>query len=136
MSRGPSHPPVAVKHQVIARDGGFCLLAFSECLGEAQTTDHRANRGQGGSRLLNDPVNLIAACSLCNNAKADARALQLLRLEQRGLWVRPDSTHAKTLERARRTPVEGLDGRWWMLLSATERCEVPPPVGGVLLCTA
>lgn len=130
--KGPSHPPVSVKRQVIERDGGFCLLQLHVCTGEAQTTDHRANRGAGGSRLLNDPVNLIAACSLCNGLKADAGSALLLELEGRGLWVRPDSTHEKTLARARRTPVEDLEGRWWMLVSATERVEVPAPVNGRL----
>lgn len=132
MAKGPSHPPVTVKRQVIERDGGFCMLALHRCTGEAQTTDHRANRGAGGSRLLNDPSNLIAACSQCNGDKADGTAMVLMELEHRGLYIRPDSTHEKTLARARRTPVESMDGRWWMLVSATERFEVPVPVGGCL----
>lgn len=129
---GLNHQPVTVKRAVIERDGGFCLLALHVCTGEAQTTDHRANRGAGGSRLLNDPINLIGACVLCNGAKADANSAILQALEARGLWVRPDSTHEKTLARARRTPVEDLEGRWWMLISATERVEVPAPAGGYL----
>lgn len=127
-----SHPPVQVKRAVIRRDGGFCLLALPGCLGEAQTTDHRANRGSGGSRVLNDPACLIAACTLCNGAKADAPALVLLDLEERGLWIRKAATNAQTLERAKETPVQGLDGRWWMLRSASERVEVPAPAGGHL----
>ncbi len=132
MAKGLNHPPAWLKRQVIDRDGGFCLLTLHRCTGQAQTTDHRANRGQGGSRLLNDPRNLIAACSICNGDKADGTSMVLMELESRGLYVRPDSTHAKTLARAARTPVEGLDGRWWMLVSATERVEVPAPVGGYL----
>lgn len=123
------HPPVDVKRAVIRRDGGFCLLALSRCQGEATTTDHRANRGMGGSRVLNDPVNLIAACALCNGDKADAPALVLLELELRGLWVRPAATHEKTLARARETPVEALDGTHWFLLSESERISVEEAMG-------
>lgn len=112
---------VAMKKAVIERDGGFCLLALPGCTGEAQTTDHRANRGSGGSTVLDDPANLIAACALCNGAKADAGALVLMELEERGLWVRKDSTNAKTLQRSRETPVEYLDGEQFYLVSATER---------------
>lgn len=132
MGRGPTHPPVTIKRAVIERDGGFCLLALPGCLGEAQTTDHRANRGAGGSRLLNDPANLIAACTICNGAKADAHAMVLNNLESRGLYIRPGATHEKTLERARRTPVESLDGEWWILLDEHRRVHVPAPVGGQL----
>jgi 5-methylcytosine-specific restriction endonuclease McrA len=121
-----AHPPVDVKRAVIRRDGGFCLLALHRCQGEATTTDHRANRGMGGSRLLNDPVNLIAACGICNGDKADATSLEL---EERGLWVRPAATHEKTLVRARETPVEALDGTRWFLLSATERITVAEAMG-------
>ena len=119
--KGLNHPPVSVKRAVIERDGGFCLLALPGCQGEATTTDHRANRQAGGSRVLNDPVNLIAACGPCNGAKADARSLTLMDLEERGLYVLPASTHEKTLERARLTPVEALDGSRRLLVSATER---------------
>lgn len=119
-----NHPTVAVKKLVIVRDGGFCLLALPGCQGEATTTDHRANRGAGGSRELNDAVNLIAACALCNSAKADAGSLVLMDLEERGLWVRKAATNAETLKRARLTPVETLDGERWFLVSATERRHV------------
>lgn len=124
MSRGLYYPSTAVKRQVIERDGGWCLLALPGCQGEATTTDHRANRGAGGSRVLNDPANLVAACSLCNSAKADAHTLVLLELEERGLWVRPAATNEKTLARARETPVETLDGERWYLISGTERVRV------------
>lgn len=123
--RGLSYPTTAVKHAVIERDGGFCLLALPGCLGEAQTTDHRANRQAGGSRLLNDPVNLVAACTICNGRKADARAIVLNELESRGLYIRPDSTHAKTLERVRLAPVQYLDGEWYLLVDEHTRVHVP-----------
>lgn len=115
---------VAVKRAVIERDGGFCLLALPGCTGEAQTTDHRANRGMGGAPVLDDPVNLVAACVLCNGAKADAHQMILSGLEMRGLYVMHASTHTKTLTRARQTPVEYLDGEEFYLLSATERIHV------------
>lgn len=113
--------PVSLKKAVIDRDGGFCLLALVGCTGEAQTTDHRANRGMGGSTILDDPCNLIAACTLCNGTKADGHGSMLLDLEIRGLYVRPGATHAKTLERARMTPVTYLDGERFYLLSNREK---------------
>jgi hypothetical protein len=121
MSRSLSHPAVSVKRSVITRDGGFCLLALHDCQGEATTTDHRANRGSGGSRVLNNPVNLIAACAVCNGLKADAYGLTKLDLMERGLLVPPAATHEQTLDRARVMPVQDLAGEWWMLLSASER---------------
>lgn len=122
--RGLSHPTADVKRQVIERDGGFCLYVLPGCQGEATTTDHRANRGAGGSRTLNHPANLAAICTLCNSAKADAGAIVLMDLEERGLYIRPDSTHEKTLARAKATPVEALDGTFWWLVSATVRVQV------------
>jgi hypothetical protein len=112
---------VAQKKRIITRDGGFCLLALACCTGEAQTTDHRANRGMGGAPILDHPANLIAACTLCNGAKADAHALTLLDLEERGLWILPAATHAKTLERAIATPVMVLDGRRFRLVDHDTR---------------
>lgn len=112
---------VATKVAVIERDGGFCLLALPDCLGEAQTTHHRANRGSGGSEVLDHPANLVAACSPCNGAAEDAGAIVRADLIYRGLRVEKASTNAKTLERAKETPVESLDGERWRLISATER---------------
>lgn len=112
---------VATKKAVIERDGGFCLLALPGCTGEAQTTDHRANRGAGGSTVLDDPRNLIAACVICNGNKADGHAIVLASLEASGLYVRKASTNAKTLLRSIDTPVEYLDGERFYLVSATER---------------
>lgn len=96
--------PVSVKRAVIERDGGFCLMALPGCLGEAQTAHHRANRGAGGSQILDDPTNLAAVCSPCNGAAED--------------------TNTQTLHRAMHTPIQSLDGDWWLLISATERRNV------------
>ena len=112
-----SYPAPELKRRVIELHGGFCLLALVGCLGEAQTTDHRANRQAGGSRLLNDPVNLIPACTICNGAKADAHAITLYDLEDRGLYVRAGATHEKTLAKVRRTPITDLSGERWFIWS-------------------
>lgn len=121
---GLNHPPVTVKRAVIARDGEWCLLALPGCQGEATTTDHRANRKAGGSRLLNHPAVLIAACAICNGLKADAHAITLFELEGRGLYVRAGSTHAATLQRCIDTPVTDLEGRRWLLIDEHTRKEV------------
>lgn len=112
--------PRSLFDAVIVRDGPFCLLALADCEGEATTLDHRANRGSGGSKLLDDPVNLIPACWRCNGDKADAHGVVLVSLERRGLYVLPHATHAKTLERVRQTPVEYLDGERFLLLSTRD----------------
>ena len=121
---GLNHPPVTVKRAVIERDGGFCLYVLPGCQGEASTTDHRANRQAGGSRVLNHPGNLAAICWACNTAKADAHALTLLDLEERGLWVRAGATHAATLQRVLETPVMDLEGRRWLLIDEHTRKEI------------
>lgn len=119
---GRNHPPVQVKRAVIVRDGGFCLMALPGCLGEAQTAHHRANRGAGGSRVLNDPVNLVAVCAPCNSAAEDAPALVRIDLIDRGLRVERAATNQQTLERAAATPVEYLDGeRYWLVDASTRR---------------
>ncbi len=122
--KGLSHPSVTIKRNVIERDGGWCIYMLPGCQGEATTTDHRANRGAGGSRILNDPTNLCAICWSCNSRKADAVSLVLLELEQRGLWIRPDSTHERTLARAMRTPVEYPDGERYFLIDEHKRAPV------------
>ena len=117
MSRGLSYPTTDLKRRVIEYHGGFCLLALASCHGEAQTTDHRANRQAGGSRILNDPVNLIPACHRCNGDKADAHSLTLLDLIERGLYVQAAATHEKTLARVRQTPITDLTGEQFFIWS-------------------
>lgn len=112
---------VAMKRAVIARDGGFCLMALPGCLGEAQTAHHRANRGAGGSSVLDHPANLCAVCTVCNGLAEDAPAIVRLDLLERGLRVGKAATNAQTLERAKDTPVTALDGMRWLLISATQR---------------
>lgn len=112
------------KRQVIARDGGFCLMMLPGCLGEAQTAHHRANRGSGGSTVLDHPANLCAVCTVCNGLAEDADAITRLDLIDRGLRVEKAATNAATLQRAMATPVESIDGERWLLLSATKRRHV------------
>lgn len=115
-------PPKTVA-LVIARDGGLCVLRISpDCLGVASCADHRANRGSGGAgQRLNQPSMLVAACGICNGAKADGQKRE--ELEARGVSLRPDSTHAKTALRALVTPVTYLDGRTFYLLDDGTREE-------------
>lgn len=113
--------PRALFEAIKIRDWFECLLQLHGCEGEGNVLDHRANRGAGGSLILNHPANLILACWRCNGNKADARAIVLLDLEERGLWVRPHATHEKTLRRAIETPVVYPDGRSFYLISSTER---------------
>jgi 5-methylcytosine-specific restriction endonuclease McrA len=118
-----------MKAAVIQRDGGLCVLNLEGCTGEAQTTDHRANRQAGGSRILNDPTNLVGACVRCNDRKAKAHGGEREDLEQRGINVIPDSTHAKTLARAKKTAVQYPDGFWYWLIDehTRERADGPTP---------
>lgn len=119
--RGINHPTVQTKTAVIIRDGGLCVLALDGCTGQATTTDHRANRQSGGSRVLNDPRNLIGACWHCNDAKARAHGALREELEDRGINVLPASTHEKTLARAAETPVRYPDGNLYKLIDAHTR---------------
>lgn len=115
-------PPKTVA-LVIARDGGLCVLRISrDCLGVASCADHRANRGSGGAgQRLNQPSMLVAACGICNGAKADGQKRD--ELEERGVSLRPDSTHAKTALRALTFPVTYPDGRTFYLLDDGTREE-------------
>lgn len=115
---------VSVKRQVIERDGGFCLMMLPGCLGEAQTAHHRANRGAGGSSVLDHPANLCAVCTVCNGLAEDANAITRMDLIHRGLRIEKAATNAATLARAIATPVEAIDGERWFLVSATERMHV------------
>lgn len=99
---------------VLARDNYRCVLALPGCLGEATICDHRANRGAGGSKVLDSPSCLIAACALCNGAKEDAHGAVLAELRVRGVRVLKAGTNHATAARCRVTPVLYPDGimRW------------------------
>ena len=119
--KGSPHPSPAIKKAVLERDGHFCLLALPGCEGEATITHHRANRGAGGSRILNHPGNLVAACPPCNSAAEDAHAIVRLDLIERGLRVEKAATNEATLTRALTTPVEYLDGERFYLVDEHTR---------------
>lgn len=122
--KGLNHPPVSVKRAVVERDGNFCLLALHNCEGEATTAHHRANRGSGGSRVLNHPGNLVATCVPCNSAAEDAGAITRMDLIDRGLRVEKAATNSATLARSLATPVTDLEGRRWLLIDEHTRQEV------------
>lgn len=117
--------PKRIVRAVLERDNWTCQLAMvPECLVDATVADHRADRGHGGSKVLNDMACLVAACGICNGAKADAHSLQLIALRERGLDVLKAATNHATVARCRETPVQGLDGVWWWLTSDGRRVEV------------
>lgn len=112
---------------VIDRDGGRCVHAGPSCTGAATVADHRVNRAMGGAAVLNCPSNLVASCVLCNNGKEDAHGEHRQELVRRGIRVIPDSTHTKSLARARSTPVCYPDGRWFYLRADGGRDETTEP---------
>jgi len=80
----------------------------------------------GGSKALDVPENLIAACSFCNSAKETAYQMELNGLIASGLRIHRAATVQATLQRCRETPVQALDGEWWYLLPDGTRKEAVP----------
>ena len=119
--RGSPNPSPAVKRAVILRDGGACIYGLANCTGVAETTDHRAGRGAGGSRVLNDPANLTAACTLCNGDKETATGEVRADLIFRGLLVLKAATNEATLARAKDMPVLYPDGNRYRLIDENTR---------------
>lgn len=107
--------PKRMVQDVLQRDGWICQLNLDGCLREATVADHRANRGMGGSPKLNNVVNLIAACGVCNGAKESASNVEKLSLEERGLRVLHARTADGTVQRAAETPVKYRHGDWYKL---------------------
>ena len=59
------------KKRLFARDGGVCW----HCGSDEVTVQHRVNRGMGGSKLLDNPANLILLCWFVNfEMEASSRA--------------------------------------------------------------
>ena len=102
------------KLAVLARDNHVCVIAGLNCVGVASVVDHRANRGSGGSTVLDAPENLIAACPLCNGLKEDADGAYRAELVARGIRVQKRATNAQTATLATTTPVLYADG-WYQL---------------------
>lgn len=114
------------RDRVIERNGDRCAVLGPHCLGRAQVAHHRANRGAGGSKSLDGYSNLLASCSPCNGWIEDSSGADRHELEQRGVRVRGDSTHQKTAERARTTPVHYPDGRVFYLNDDGTREQIDP----------
>ena len=113
--------------QVINRDAGRCVINGPHCLTVGAIAHHRANRGAGGSKVLNHPRNLTAACGLCNSHVEDAHGSARSDLIRRGIRVIPGATHSKTLARSVATPVQYPDGTWWLLRVDGGRDETTEP---------
>lgn len=124
--------PKAVVAAVLERDGHRCVLDGPECQGVAMLADHRANRGMGGSKLLDDARNLIAACVVCNNWKEDTSGWTRAALIARGYRLRNAATAAKTLAVAEAVQVLYADG-WHYLTADGRRLPAPPPDTGPAL---
>ena len=116
--------PRRVFEAIKERDGGFCLAVLPGCGGEGTLAHHRANRGAGGSKLLDHPGNLSLLCGSCNLASEDAHAITRMDLIDRGLRVEKAATNAATLARVLQTPVTDLEGRRWLLIDEHTRQEV------------
>jgi hypothetical protein len=114
--RRTRHPKVSPKvtKQVIARDDGLCQIKGENCTTLATCADHRANRGAGGSEILNGPECLIASCQLDNGAKEDADGPYRDSLILRGIRVVKRATNEATARLCALIPVEYADG-WYAL---------------------
>lgn len=104
-----------LRDRVLARDGGICVINLDVCTTVAEVADHRANRGAGGAKSLDGMSNLIAACSFCNGMKEMVHGEIRDLLVARGVRVESHSTHRKTAQRARETPVYYPDGKRYLL---------------------
>lgn len=113
---------------VLERDHGRCVIAGPNCTGVATVCDHRANRGSGGSKVLDDPRCLIGSCWTDNSWKADATGNDRAELVRRGVIVEKAATNHQTVVRCAYTPVVYPDGARLYLLSDGRRVpegEVP-----------
>lgn len=107
--------PKRLSELVLSRDGHVCQLNLIGCTYVATVADHRANRGMGGSPKLNNAVNLIAACQMCNGLKETLTGEALNDVKRRGLRLVHASTPEQTLEYAGDTPVKYRTGDWYYL---------------------
>jgi len=108
--------PRKIVEQVLDRDNHECVIAGPNCTHEATVADHRANRGAGGSKVLDSPECLVAACGIDNGAKEDADESTRADLVRRGVRVPKASTNAATRRRCAVTAVAYPDGTVWFLL--------------------
>jgi hypothetical protein len=125
------------KLAVLARDNYVCVIAGVHCLGVATVVDHRANRGSGGSTVLDAPENLIACCVFCNGGKEDADGAYRAELVARGIRVPKRATNLQTVAEAAARPVQYADG-WFRLqgfartpINANEAVEYMTLIGAI-----
>ena len=107
--------PKRMTEMVLRRDGEVCQLNLPGCTYRATVADHRANRGMGGSNVLDNTVNLVAACGLCNGLKETLSGPLLDDLKRRGLRLPRAGTNAETLLFASDSHVKYRDGEWYRL---------------------
>lgn len=121
--------PKKLLRLVLERDFEQCVIDAPGCLIEASTAHHRANRGMGGSKTLDSPMNLVACCGTCNGRVEDSHGEERDRYVRDGLRVRSAGTSQATLRAAQLTPVRYPDGRSFWLTADGRRVEVsgPPP---------
>jgi hypothetical protein len=120
--------PKKLVELILARDHGVCVINGPHCTGEATVADHRANRGAGGSKVLNDPRCLIASCWIDNQWKEDSTGEDRWELERRGVIVLKAATNADTVRACAFKAVEYPDGRRFFLLDyAPWREEINDP---------
>jgi hypothetical protein len=100
---------------VLSRDENVCQLNLPGCTYTATVADHRANRGMGGSEILDNTVNLIAACGLCNGLKETVSGALLDDLKRRGVRLSRAGTNAQTLSYASDSYVQYRGGNWYRL---------------------
>lgn len=119
--------PKPLVKQILDRDEHECVLGLPGCLRTATVADHRANRGMGGSKAIDKPVNLVAACGLCNVAKETVSGDLRADLVERGLILPRKTTTKETLHNALHTPVTDWRGRIWFLheSGAKHECHAP-----------
>lgn len=123
----------ATINKVLDRDHHVCVIQGPFCTVHATVADHRANRGQGGSTILDDPANLIAACELCNGWKEDASGEDRTRLLLRGIRLPKRATNHETVVLARVIPVTFPDGSTWLLSSDDTKELIPHAEAAELL---
>ncbi len=119
--------PKRLVELVLERDGARCVIAGPRCMGSASLAHHRANRGMGGARALNDPRNLVAACGLCNSWIEDVTGAWREWAIERGVRVERAATTAATLNRCAAKPVQYGVEVWRFLLADGRFEECTPP---------
>lgn len=103
------------KMLMMRRDNHSCQIGLPCCVGYASGPDHRAGRGAGGSKVLNELSNLIAACWPCNSLKETLHGEARKELVVRGVIIAFAGTNEKTAAKALVTPFIDRSGVAWLL---------------------